>query len=302
MEQCPPSCTPRSRDPIVPTATPRDTILPAGHGDALFCSCSAPQPRDAATAENSNAPNLFIIQPLPHGCRPVSTGPVSLRSQTSSAPLLPSSRPALLCGQWGDHSALVRHQSPLPNVRPPLLNGLSARGESRFGAVAIECSHGYKTDRRVVRSRFGWRERIFLAALVDPFYERLNGTWKPAAFDEFVESECAQFYAERMGRPSLCPGRYFRLLLVPLRGSGLGAGIAWRAQTLSIRRFLGLGVTESAPDHSTISRTRGWSTWRLTRVFSWVLGRLASRVWCRAGGRGRDDSGGERGVAEHRAS
>ena len=47
-----------------------------------------------------------------------------------------------------------------------------------------------------------------------PFYERLNGILEAGGFDELAESECAQFYAERMGRPSLCPGRYFRLLLV----------------------------------------------------------------------------------------
>ena len=93
-----------------------------------------------------------------------------------------------------------------------------------------------------------------------------------------MESECAQFYAERMGRPSLCPGRYFRLLLVGyFEGLDSERGIAWRAQdSLSIRRFLGLGVTESAPDHSTISRTRRLVDVEThSRVFSWVLGRLA---------------------------
>ena len=111
-----------------------------------------------------------------------------------------------------------------------------------------------------------------------PFYERLNGILEAGGFDELVESECAQFYAERMGRPSLCPGRYFRLLLVGyFEGLDSERGIAWRAQdSLSIRRFLGLGVTESAPDHSTISRTRRLVDVEThSRVFSWVLGRLA---------------------------
>ena len=45
-----------------------------------------------------------------------------------------------------------------------------------------------------------------------PFYERLNQILEAARFDAFVEELCAQFYA-RMGRPSLAPGRYFRLLL-----------------------------------------------------------------------------------------
>lgn len=111
-----------------------------------------------------------------------------------------------------------------------------------------------------------------------PFYERLNDLLEAGGFDEFAESVCARFYAERMGRPSLRPGRYFRLLLLGyFEGLDSERGIAWRSQdSLSIRRFLGLGVTESSPDHSTISRPR-----RLIdvethcKVFSWVLGRLA---------------------------
>ena len=46
-----------------------------------------------------------------------------------------------------------------------------------------------------------------------PFYERLSQILNAAGFDAFVEKLCAPFYA-RMGRPSLVPGRYFRLLLV----------------------------------------------------------------------------------------
>ena len=45
-----------------------------------------------------------------------------------------------------------------------------------------------------------------------PFFERLNRVLEEAGFDAFVEELCAAFYAARMGRPSLRPGRYFRLL------------------------------------------------------------------------------------------
>ena len=49
-------------------------------------------------------------------------------------------------------------------------------------------------------------------------------------FDEFAEKECAKFYAEKMGRPSLAPGIYFRLLLVGyFEGIDSERGIAWRA-------------------------------------------------------------------------
>ena len=111
-----------------------------------------------------------------------------------------------------------------------------------------------------------------------PFNERLNGILDSGGFDEFAESECARFYAERMGRPSLAPGRYFRLLLLGyFEGLDSERAIAWRAQdSLSIRRFLGLGLSEAAPDHSTISRTRRRiDVESHRRVFSWVLGRLA---------------------------
>ncbi len=99
-----------------------------------------------------------------------------------------------------------------------------------------------------------------------------------SGFDEFVESECAGFYAERMGRPSLPPGTYFRLLMVGFfEGLDSEREIAWRAQdSLSIRGFLGLSVTEGSPDHSTISRTRRLIDLETHgKVFSWVLERLA---------------------------
>jgi hypothetical protein len=47
-----------------------------------------------------------------------------------------------------------------------------------------------------------------------PFYAKPNTVLDEAGFDRFVEAECQQFYAPVMGRPSLPPGRYFRLLLV----------------------------------------------------------------------------------------
>jgi transposase len=79
-----------------------------------------------------------------------------------------------------------------------------------------------------------------------------------ADFDRFVEGQCARFYAPVMGRPSLAPGRYFRLLLVGyFEGIDSERGIAWRASdSLAVRSFLRLPVDEPPPDHSTISRTR----------------------------------------------
>jgi transposase len=91
-----------------------------------------------------------------------------------------------------------------------------------------------------------------------PFYTRLNALLDAADFDRFVEGQCARFYAPVMGRPSLAPGRYFRLLLVGyFEGIDSERGIAWRASdSLAVRSFLRLPVDEPPPDHSTISRTR----------------------------------------------
>jgi transposase len=47
-----------------------------------------------------------------------------------------------------------------------------------------------------------------------PFYARLNQILDAHDFDGFVEGMCRRFYAPVMGRPSLAPGRYFRLLLM----------------------------------------------------------------------------------------
>jgi len=113
-----------------------------------------------------------------------------------------------------------------------------------------------------------------------PFYQRLNQVLAANSFDAFVEAACRRFYAAKLGRPSLPPGRYFRLMLLGyFEGLSSERGMAWRAaDSLAIRSFLGLEVDEAAPDHSTISRTR-----RLIdvesheRVFTWVLERLAKQ-------------------------
>ena len=113
-----------------------------------------------------------------------------------------------------------------------------------------------------------------------PFYQRLNELLEAERFDEFVEGRCAKFYAEKYGRPSLTPGIYFRALLIGyFEGIGAERGIAWRlADSLALRRFVGIGLDEYTPDHSTISRTRRLIDLDTHReVFAWVLGVLADR-------------------------
>src|SRR5258705_9924161 len=110
-----------------------------------------------------------------------------------------------------------------------------------------------------------------------PFYVRLNEILDAAGFERFVEAHCRPFYAPVMGRPSLATGRYFRLLLVgSFEGLDSERGIAWRAaDSLAVRQFLGLGLGEAAPDHSTISRTRRLIDVEAHQaVFTWVQERL----------------------------
>jgi hypothetical protein len=38
-----------------------------------------------------------------------------------------------------------------------------------------------------------------------PFYRRLNELLREHGFDDFLEGQCASFYAETMGRPGLRP-------------------------------------------------------------------------------------------------
>src|SRR5467141_3678952 len=112
-----------------------------------------------------------------------------------------------------------------------------------------------------------------------PFYARLNAILDEAGFDRFAEEQCRPFYAAVMGRPSLPPGRYFRLLLLGyFEGLDSERGIAWRAaDSLAVRSFVGLGLDVEAPDHSTISRTRRLIDVETHRaVFTWVQERLVA--------------------------
>src|SRR6266436_3868582 len=107
-----------------------------------------------------------------------------------------------------------------------------------------------------------------------PFYKKVNELLEEAKFDDFAEKECAQFYAENNGRPSLTPGVYFRMLLLGyFEGIDSERGMAWRvADSFSLREFLGFTLTESTPDHSTISRTRRLMPVEThTAVFRWFV-------------------------------
>ncbi len=102
------------------------------------------------------------------------------------------------------------------------------------------------------------------------FYDRLQAVLIEAGFDGFAEQQCADYYAGKLGRPSLPPGRYFRMHLVGyFEGIDSERGLEWRcADSLSLRAFLRLGLSEPVPDHSWLSRTR-------SRLPRWPHDRLA---------------------------
>jgi transposase len=111
-----------------------------------------------------------------------------------------------------------------------------------------------------------------------PFYKRLNEVLDNAGFDTFCESQCAEFYHQKLGRPSLVPGLYFRIMMIGFfEGLDSERGIAWRlADSLTLREFLSIGLDEKTPDHVTISRTRRLIDAETHQgIFRWVLERLA---------------------------
>src|SRR5260370_32791002 len=128
------------------------------------------------------------------------------------------------------------------------------------------------------RQELLWYGTELPAAPGHPFYNRLNEALDKAGFDSHCEESCAGFYHAKLGRPSLAPGLYFRVMMIGFfEGLDSERGIAWRlADSLTLRQFLSIGLDEKTPDHVTISRTRRLIDGETHQeIFSWVLQRLA---------------------------
>lgn len=107
-----------------------------------------------------------------------------------------------------------------------------------------------------------------------PFYDRLNKLLREAEFDRWVEERCRAYYAEQ-GRPGIPPGVYFRMLLIGyFEGLESQRGIAWRcADSNSLKSFLGFGLAETTPDHSSLTNIRKRLPLEVhEEVFAFVLG------------------------------
>src|SRR3954466_3581009 len=112
------------------------------------------------------------------------------------------------------------------------------------------------------------------------FYDRLQEVLVGAGFDGFVEEACQAYYARTMGAPSVPPGRYFRMHMVGyFEGLASGGGIEWGlSDSLSLREFLRLEMTDRVPDHSWLSKTRGRLPHEVHEtVFGWVLKLVAEQ-------------------------
>ena len=103
-----------------------------------------------------------------------------------------------------------------------------------------------------------------------PFYEKLNAVLDEHGFEAFVERECAAYYAEKMGRPSMPPAVYFKVLFIGAveitfmiaLGFQIGIALGW---TGTEAMFLGaaLSISSSAilvkvlGDHNQLLSKRG---------------------------------------------
>jgi transposase len=89
------------------------------------------------------------------------------------------------------------------------------------------------------------------------FYEKLNGLLAANGFDAWAEELCLAYYA-KLDRTGIPPGTSFRMLLLSyVKGIGSQRGVAWRcADSLSLRKFLGLDTQETSPDHSSLTIRR----------------------------------------------
>jgi transposase len=112
------------------------------------------------------------------------------------------------------------------------------------------------------------------------FYGHLQRILHRGRFDSFVQELCAPFYAKIMGRPSIPPGQYFRMLLIGyFEGLDSERSICWRcADSLSLREFVQLQMTQAVPDHSSLSRIRTRLPLEIhNEVFTFVLRLLSEQ-------------------------
>ena len=97
-------------------------------------------------------------------------------------------------------------------------------------------------------------------ATASTFYRKLDETLDSIGFTAGVREICRPAYADasRGGRPGIDPAVYFKMLMIGFfENLPSERAIASRcADSLSLRAFLGYGLEESTPDHSSLSVIR----------------------------------------------
>ena len=91
------------------------------------------------------------------------------------------------------------------------------------------------------------------------FYVKLERTLDSFGFSDQVRQLCAPAYSDSSrGRPGVDPAVYFKMLMIGFfENISSERGIAERcSDSISIRFFLGYDLTQSTPDHSTLSVIR----------------------------------------------
>jgi len=107
------------------------------------------------------------------------------------------------------------------------------------------------------------------------FYSKLNSVLDSFDFGNKVRKEFNSFYSQKANvRPPIDPEVYIKMMMVGFfEGISSERGIASRcADSFSIRAFLGYSLTESTPDHSTLSVIRNRIPLQVySKIFSIVL-------------------------------
>lgn len=106
-----------------------------------------------------------------------------------------------------------------------------------------------------------WVEATRLpAATPGAFYQKVNATLESMSFAQEVWKICAPAYADasRGGRPGIDPVVYLKMLMIGFfEDLPSERAMASRcADSLSVRGFLGYGLEETTPDHSSLSVIR----------------------------------------------
>ncbi len=116
-------------------------------------------------------------------------------------------------------------------------------------------------DTKVPKQGEFWVVRDHLpAAAAGKFYRKLDETLRAIGFAEAVREACRSAYqdAAEGGRPGIDPAVYFKMLMIGFfENLPSERSIASRCEdSLSLRAFLGYDLTETTPDHSSLSVIR----------------------------------------------